>query len=526
MYAVSNNYLTAMLAPTRQHRLTGTIGTLAFTDADIVRDTFTVSGQCMDRSDIHYGGVFIGQLKMTVLPSFGIARSAWQGKVITPSIGLKVGASWEDVPLWIYTVAEAKWSATGVQIVAYDNMAKFDKAFPGIDVYQNLTPYQWLTTMCSLCGVTLGTTQAAIEAMPNGTEVLGIHKDNDIETWRDLLSWLAQALAGFATINRSGQLEIRKFGNPTGLTMTATERFAGASISDFSTHYTGVGLTLIDQNSYYYLGATPDDGETMKLGANPMLQHYLSTEINRKLTPILTELGNFEFTPFKSGLLGDVALDLGDVVTFTGGLADNDAACVMAYNYRFARSYTAEGYGDNPALADAKSKVSKSLSGIRSTVASQAKEIVKLQTVALLYLEPSETDTSVIEDGEERDVLTWYFAAEGNPSKIELVCTLELPITLTESQATVTIMYLINGAEEETLERVYVHDGKYILTLSYLMDVAMSAENTLIVRIGINGGSIGDDTTADHAIDHTWTELSSYTWNYAKSKLTDWGEEE
>jgi hypothetical protein len=31
MYAVSNDYLTAMLAPTRQHRLTGTIGTLAFT---------------------------------------------------------------------------------------------------------------------------------------------------------------------------------------------------------------------------------------------------------------------------------------------------------------------------------------------------------------------------------------------------------------------------------------------------------------------------------------------------------------
>ena len=495
MYAVSNNYLTAMLAQTRRHRLTGTIGTLAFTDADVVQDTFTVSGQAMDRSDIHYGGVFIGRLKMTVLPSFGISRSEWQGKTITPSVGLKVGASWEDVPLGIYTVAEAKWSAIGIQLTAYDNMAKFDKPFPGIDTYNNLTPYQWLTTMCSLCGVTLGTTQAAIEAMPNGTEVLGIHKDNDIETCRDLLSWLAQALAGFATINRFGQLEIRQFGNPTGLTMLATERFAGASISDFSTHYTGVGLTLIDQNSYYYLAAATDDGAPMKLGANPLLQHYLSSEINRKLQPILDELANFEFTPFKSGLLGDVALDLGDVVTFTGGLADNDQACVMAYAYRFAQSYTAEGYGDNPALADAKSKVSKSLSGIRSKVTNNSKSIEELQASALKYLWPISTSDDPIGDGESNTVAEWCIECAAD-AEVGIMVTLGFEIETTVDtvndiygDAVLTATLKIDDTTVETLIETY-GDGNHVLTISHLLKIEIAGIYSITLEISMDGGDL------------------------------------
>lgn len=495
MYAgVSNDYLTAMLAQTRRHRLTGTIGTLAFTDADIVRDTFTVSGQAMDRSDIHYGGVFIGQLKMTVLPSFGISRSEWQGKTITPSVGLKVGNTWEDVPLGIYTVAEAKWSAIGIQLTAYDNMAKFDKPFSGTDTYNNLTPYQWLTTMCSLCGVTLGTTQAAIEAMPNGTEVLGIHKDNDIETWRDLLSWLAQALAGFATINRSGQLEIRHFGNDTGLTLDATERFAGASISDFSTHYTGVGLTLIDQNSYYYLAAATDDGETMKLGENPLLQHYLSTEIDRKLQPILDELANFEFTPFKSGLLGDVALDLGDVVELTDGLADHDRACVMSYVYRFARSYTAEGYGDNPALADARSKVSKSLSGIRSQVTTHTKDIEELKESAIVFLLPSMTNTDPIDDGDTAQILGWDFQnAEGAEVAIHATIGFEIETTATANvsytDAELTVTLKLDGTAFESYTETY-GDGEHTLTINHIITMEVDGIHTITAEIAMSGGDL------------------------------------
>ena len=484
-----------MLAQTRRHRLTGTIGTLAFTDADVVQDTFTVSGQAMDRSDIHYGGVFIGRLKMTVLPSFGVSRSAWLGKTITPSVGLKVGSSWEDVPLGIYTVAEAKWSATGVQLVAYDNMSKFDKAFPGADQYQNMTAYQLLTAMCTDCGVTFGLTQAAVEAMPNGDVVLGIHKDNDIETWRDLLSWIAQALAGFATIDRSGRLVIRQFGNDTGLIFDATERMSGAVISDFHTHYTGIGLTLIDQNSYYYKAATVDDGETMKLGENPLLQHYLSAEIDRRLQPILDELESFEFTPFKSGMLGDVALDLGDVVTFTDGLAASggDDCCIMAYTYRFARSYTAEGYGDNPALADAKSKVSKSLTGIRSSVASNSQSIEELKNSAIVFLRPQSTNDDDIEDGQTSQIASWWFeSAAGAEVAVETTLGFTIETTVSGSDytdATLTAVIKVNGATEETLVETY-GDGEHIMTISHILDVLQAGIYNLTIEVTMLGGDL------------------------------------
>lgn len=48
--------------------------------------------------------------------------------------------------------------------------------------------------------------QTEVESMPNGSEVLSIYAENDIETYRDVLFYIGQVLGGFFCINREGKL--------------------------------------------------------------------------------------------------------------------------------------------------------------------------------------------------------------------------------------------------------------------------------------------------------------------------------
>ena len=70
------------------------------------------------------------------------------------------------------------------------------------------TAYGMMALCSTACGVELAQTQAEIEALPNGSELLSIYPENDIETYRDVLYFTAQVLGGFFCINRAGKLGI------------------------------------------------------------------------------------------------------------------------------------------------------------------------------------------------------------------------------------------------------------------------------------------------------------------------------
>ncbi len=100
--------------------------------------------------------------------------------------------------------------------------------------------------------------RATIEALPNGTENLSIYSDNDIETYRDVLFYVGQVLGGFFVINRSGELELRKYGNTPVLTVERKHRFT-SSFSDFITRYTAVSSTNLRIQIAEYYALDPDD---------------------------------------------------------------------------------------------------------------------------------------------------------------------------------------------------------------------------------------------------------------------------
>lgn len=272
MYPVSEQFLQTIRQPVIDYYIDGTIGSVEFDESNIVTGSFHIQNQCTDTSDVILGSVYTGSLTATFY-GLNIPRYSWVGKIITPMFYLHVGNTWQSVPLGVYTIKEAKHSAEGVEITAYDNMIKLDKKFKASKFKTAQKMYQHLTTICTACGLTLGMTEQEIQALPNGNTNLGIvgtksnkylsykKYSNDIDTYRDLVFWIAQSMGTFATINRDGELVFRKYKKTTQAVDEITEsyRLAGAVFDDFTTNYTGIYVTNTKDGEEIYYGYDVDE---------------------------------------------------------------------------------------------------------------------------------------------------------------------------------------------------------------------------------------------------------------------------
>jgi hypothetical protein len=358
MYPVSQDYLDAIDLPVQRYRITGTVGSVSFTESNIVKGKLKITNKISEGSEVKIGSVYVGELRAT-FTGLGITRGQWVGKVITLSEGLYLPSeAFEDVPLGVYTIAEAKHTLEGVEVVAYDAMSKMDKGFR-ID-QTNGEPFDLLSLACDKCGVTLAQTRGQIESFPNGGETFYLPSESDIETWRDFVSWIAQTLASVATINRDGELELRQYSTTSSATIDETQRFSGCSFSDFAVKYTGCSVVKVEESITHYVSVTPDDGLTYNLGQNPFLQ----ADDDTMQQALINSFSAVQLVPFSAQMLGGAVYDLGDCLTFTGGVAAGAKVGVMGYSYSYNGGYKVEGYGSNPDLANARSKTDKDISGL------------------------------------------------------------------------------------------------------------------------------------------------------------------
>lgn len=75
------------------------------------------------------------------------------------------------------------------------------------------------------------------------------------------------------------------------------------------------------------------------------------------------------YVPFDSSTIGNPALDLGDVLTFTGGQADgNQSTCITSFHCKIGGKHSLKCVGKNPRLSQAKSKNDKNISGLLNQI--------------------------------------------------------------------------------------------------------------------------------------------------------------
>ena len=370
MYPVSDAFLQAVQGNTRKYYWTGKITTAGgveypFDQEDIVKGSGYITAQCCGNSEIELGAVYAAEMGISLF--LDIDRYTLEDAEVELSYHLRLASGvYETVPMGIFEVSEANRIVHVLELKAYDRMLRFDRAFNGFETIG--TAYGMMALCSTACGVELAQSQAEIEALPNGSELLSIYPENDIETYRDVLYFTAQMLGGFFCINREGKLEFRQYGETPVMEILQKHRFS-SSFSDFVTRYTAVSSTnLRTQTSEYYALET-DDGLTMNLGTNPLLQFGLEETREELCRNILTALSAVNYVPFDSNTIGNPALDLGDVLTFSGGQADaQQITCVTSFTVKIGGRQSLKCVGKNPRLSQAKSKNDKNISGLLNQI--------------------------------------------------------------------------------------------------------------------------------------------------------------
>lgn len=510
MYPVSKEYQKAISESSRSFFWTGAITTKAgkkytFGNKDIVKGSGYISRQCSGSSEIELGSVYAAELGISLFSD--IDRYSLEDASITLSFHLKAGnETYEEVPMGIFYIAEANRKIKTLELKAYDAMLNLDKNFDkGLS---SAFPYDFLSLLSKACHVELAQTKEEIEALTNGTELLGIYQENDIETWRDFLYYLAQALGCFSTIDREGKLRLIPYGIADNKTVDSRHRFS-STFSDFVTRYTAVSSTNKKTDIAEYYSIKPDDGLTMNLGVNPLLQFGLEEKRKRIINNILSAVTVVNYVPFDSDTIGDPALDLGDVIKFTGGHADETKrSAITSIETKINGKQKIKCVGKNPRLAGAKSKNDKNIAGLQSSMNENKLSIYTY--VNALKISAGAEKTSIINiefaSGDETNA---EFHAEvildvrsnavsrradaettieiGEESKV-----ISIPVNWTDDGKTILkAYYVLDGKEVEQFHPSETwFSGKHLLNLYYpIIEMKANELHTFEVMIELTDGT-------------------------------------
>lgn len=509
MYPVSKEYQKAISEPSRSFFWTGMITTKAgkkytFGNKNIVKGSGYISRQCSGSSEIELGSVYAAELGISLFSD--IDRYSLEDASITVSFHLKVGDAYEEVPMGIFYIAEANRKIKTLELKAYDAMLNLDKNFnKGLS---SAFPYDFLSLLSKACHVELAQTKEEIEALTNGTELLGIYQENDIETWRDFLYYLAQALGCFSTIDRDGKLRLIPYGITDNKTVDSRHRFSSI-FSDFVTRYTAVSSTNKKTDIAEYYSVKPDDGLTMNLGVNPLLQFGLEEKRKRIINNILSAITVVNYVPFDSDTIGDPALDLGDVIKFTGGHADETKrSAITSIETKINGKQTIKCVGKNPRLASAKSKNDKNIAGLESSMNENKLSIYTYVNALKIGVGSEKTSIINIEfaSGDETNA---EFHAEvildvksntvsrkvDAETKIEIGeenKVISIPVSWTDDGKTLLkAYYVLDGKEVEQFHPSETwFSGKHLLNLYYpIIEMKANELHTFEVLIELTNGT-------------------------------------
>ena len=337
-------------------------------------------------------------------------------------------------------------------------------------------------------------------------------------------------LGGFFCINREGCLELRKYGAAPVLEVKGKHRFS-SSFSDFITRYTAVSSTNLRTQTAEYYALETDDGLTMNLGVNPLLQFGLEETRRTLCENILADLSVISYVPFDSSTIGNPALDLGDVLTFSGGQTDGtQTACITSIEHRIGGRQSIRCVGKNPRLAQAKSKNDKNISGLLNQIEAGKIGIHTFTNASAYTIADSDVRIISLEFASSEETHVQFFgqvlvdvaavqtdreaSAKGSiviPSNTDgtaetdgsdessdsVTVEVELPVTWTEDGMAEAIVTFVFNDDEILLHHPAEtwHSGKHILFLYYPIDnVVPNITNTFEVYLRMANGTGSVDT--------------------------------
>lgn len=400
MYSASATFNTKIKDSIRGIHWSGSISTptpISFTDSNITSGNLvrSISGEALET-----GSVYSSQLTLELnLP--GVSRYELYNCEIT--LNCSIDGALDVIPMGTFTITEALQSVSSISITAFDYMIKLDDVQFNPTVNNNIqTPYAWLSDMCAACSIALGSTSAQISALPNGNRKTGFADVvSDVTSWRDVLGYLGAYLNAYAYIGRDGKLYLGKYTSNSVDTIPSNFR-SSSNLSDFRTTYDGLYAVFKEGGVQEYVSNSNSGGIVLDLGTNPFLQFTDQTNRLEALQEIIDAWNGVYYVPYESDLPLVPTYDPGDVLTFTDNQAGAyDIGAITEITYNIGGTMNVKCSGDNPRLATAQDRITKSIAGLSADynngAQSGGKNFWLLETTNTSNLTVGNTKTKVAE---------------------------------------------------------------------------------------------------------------------------------
>lgn len=460
MYPVSEAYREAMRAAVRTDRLRGSLTLpdgqqLDFTDADVMSGSVTLDEQCVSGQELAYGCVYLGQAALQLKTEldryrlYGAKLALWYGVQLP-------GGGWEEVPLGVYTVAEAQRSSMYVAITAYDNLLALDAAL-GSSVLRG-DAYGIYEQIGLACGVALAQERAEIDALPNAGEDYQLSAEQGCKTYRDALAALCQPLGCFGAADALGRLVLGTFAATACASLGPGQR-RGAEVADYHCHY--VQLEVATGSGLYAAQEQDATGLTMTLEDAPLFESGLPEKLQRMTDTLFAVLRKTDYTPASVVMNGDPALRCGDrlELTKTGSqAADTVEMLVMQRVWKFRGTATLKAVGANPYLAGVKSKDTAIIRQLQSQTAANK---------MIFYSFSNPADIEVTDTVRETPAATINFVTVQDTSALFLA-----QVLLTASPDAETVS--LTAADGTVLTAT--QPGRVLLSVRYYLNEALIAD--------------------------------------------------
>ena len=480
MYSGSAAFNTANMAAIQKHKLRGYIGLIAFDDSNILSGSISLERKNADESDIQIGAVFIGSLSMTFLKNTPITPRGWVGKPLTLEFGLEISEGiYEWMPMGVFSIADATIDASGTTITAYDAMSKFDENLP--DWYTTSgSVYSVVQSICSRFSVPFRMTEAQVQALPNGTQPIGLYKPNDCQTYRDIIFWVSQVIGGWAEIDRDGYFVLKTYprNGVADVTLTASDLVSGAQFSSWVTDFGAVTFENEDQTTSLY--GSSGVGLTYQAGMNPFLIYGTGGTQTQMRTEVLNTLTHIKYQPFNVSMMCAPVFDLGDVIYFSGDIAGSESAMgiVNSISYGYKNGFTICGVGSNPNLQSSMDESEKAAAESRRSASDKEIEYY------------SYTNGNEITIGSEPVKVCDILFSSDKATTVEMWHEFQIETSPSDSAMELEAIYYMDLVElDRRPVETYSDAAKHLLDLHYMSRVYDEGSHTWQVYLVATGGT-------------------------------------
>ena len=468
MYAVSDAYNVAVADSHRKSKMRGvlTVGKtiINLTDSDIIKDSVYITNQCTNGNEYEYGCVYAAECGLTIKSA--LDRYDLFDAKLKLYWSLLTSAGWEEIPLGVFYISEPNRINDKISIKALDGMTKLD-----VQVEDDTTGTmpELMVYLADKCEIELAQTEEELAEFTNGNVQYSVQADK-VDTYRDLVAYMCQMSACFATMDRKGKLKLVPYATEPCVTLGKKQRFANGTFSDYKTKFRGVKARFIAEENYAPYSIKEDKkGLILDLGDNPIVRGLPETK-KAVLQSVYDVLKDVSYTPFEIQTLGNPALDLGDYVKNVSVGSDSKTylSPITYFNWNYRGKHKLRAVGGNPKLTDVSNKQDKQLGSLEGDIESKSIQVKSYVNVDSFSFSDKETEIASLN----------YAATEA--AKLLFLLTMRLKLSL---DGVLVIKFYTDAVVDPDREyRKYLERGEHFITVSDLYTVSTNDRHTIAIK--------------------------------------------